>query len=312
MPWNERMARQLKLRDLHVFKTVARLASMGKAATELAMSTPAVSKAIADLERILGVRLLDRSPHGVEPTRYGSALLKWSSTVFDNLKQGVDEIDLLGDPSRGEVRVSTGEGMPAGLVSSVVTHLSQQYPRLEFSVIQAPTNTLQYRDLREHSVDLIFGRLVNSIDEEDFNTEVLFEDRFSVVAGDRSKWRRRGSIEPAELIEEPWCFPGGPITSAVVGAFHARGLHAPPQVVRTNSIRLITAMVATGHFLSIMPASRLRFEGKHFGLRPLKVDLQMPSSHIGLVTLKNRAISPVTQLFIDCARKVAKSFAKKE
>jgi DNA-binding transcriptional LysR family regulator len=194
----------------------------------------------------------------------------------------------------------------------VVAHLSQQYPRLEFSVIQAATNALQYRDLREHSVDVIFGRLVNSIDGEDFNTEVLFEDRFSVVAGDSGKWRRRGSVEATALIEEPWSLPGGPITSAVAGAFHARGLDAPRQVVRTNSIRLITAMVATGHFLSIMPASRLRFEGKHFGLRRLEVDLQMPSGHIGLVTLKNRATSPVTQLFIDCARMVAQSFAKKE
>ena len=312
MLWNERMGRRLKLRDLYVFKTVVGLGSMGRAATQLAMSPPAISKAITDLERVLGVRLLDRSRQGVEPTRYGSALLKWSSTVFDNLKQGIDEIDSLADPSRGEVRVSTGEGMPAGLVSAVIDRLSRQYPRLVFSVSQAATNALQYRDLRERSADLIFGRLVIPIDDEDFKTEILFEDRFSVVAGDGSKWLRRHSIAPAKLVDEPWCLPGGPISSAVARAFHARGFDAPRQVVRTNSLQLITAMVATGHFLSIMPASRLRLSGKPLGLRPLKVDLQMPCSHIGLVTLKGRAISPVAQLFIDCARTVAKDFAKRE
>ncbi len=108
------MGRRLKLRDLYVFRTVARLGSMGKAATQLAVSPPAISKSITDLEHVLGVRLLDRSRQGVEPTRYGSALLKWSSAVFDDLKQGIEEIDSLADPSRGEVRVSTGEGMPRG------------------------------------------------------------------------------------------------------------------------------------------------------------------------------------------------------
>ena len=313
MPWNERMGRRLKLRDLYIFKTVARLGSMGKAAIQLAVSPPVISKAITDLEHMLGVRLLERSRQGVEPTRYGRALLKWSSTVFDDLKQGVEEIDSLADPSRGEVRISTGEGMPAGLVSAVIDRLFRQYPRLVFSVTQAATNALQYRDLRERSVDLIFGRLVTPIEEEDdLSTEVLFEDRFSVVAGVSSKWLRRGSIELAELIDEPWCLQGGPIGSAVAGALHARGFDAPRQVVRTNSIQLISALLATGHFLSIMPTSRLRLSGKRLGLRPLKVDLQLPSSHIGLVTVKNRTISPVAKLFIACARNVAKSFAKKE
>jgi DNA-binding transcriptional LysR family regulator len=308
MPWDERMGRRLKLRDLYVFKTVVRLGSMGKAATQLAVSSPAISKAITDLEHVLGVRLFDRSRQGVEPTRYGSALLKWSSTVFDNLKQGVEEIDSLADPSCGEVCVGTGEGMPAELLSAVIDRLSRQYPRLLFSVTQAATNTLQYRDLRERSVDLIFGRLVLPIEEQDLSTEILFEDRFLVVASSGSKWLRRGSIELSDLIDEPWCLHGGPFGTAVTEAFHARGLK-PRQVVRTNSVRLIIALAATGRFLSVVSASRLQLNGKRLGLRPLQVDFQMPPGPIGLVTLKNRMISPVAQLFIDCARKFTKSLS---
>src|SRR5262245_59050102 len=120
MPWDERTVRRLKLRDLNIFKTVTQFGSMGKAATQLAMSAPAISKAITDLEHVLGVRLLDRSRQGVEPTRYGSALLKWSTAVFDDLKQGVEEIDTLADPSRGVVHVGTSEGMPTELISSVI------------------------------------------------------------------------------------------------------------------------------------------------------------------------------------------------
>ena len=68
MQWNDRIGRRLKLRDLHILLAVVELGSMGKAATQLAMSQPAVSKAIADLEYALGVRVLDRSRQGVEPT----------------------------------------------------------------------------------------------------------------------------------------------------------------------------------------------------------------------------------------------------
>src|SRR5262245_51681585 len=67
MPWDERrLSRYLTLRDLHVLMTVAKCGSMGRAAVQLAVSQPAVSKAIADMERSLGVPLLDRSPRGVE------------------------------------------------------------------------------------------------------------------------------------------------------------------------------------------------------------------------------------------------------
>src|SRR6267154_665391 len=153
MPWDERIGRRLKLRDLYVLKTVAQLGSMGKAATQLAVSQPAISKAITDLERVLGVRLLDRSRRGVEPTIYGSALLKWSVAVFDNLRQGIDEIDSLADPTAGELRVGTTEAMTAGLVPAVIDRLSRQHPRMVFSVSQAPAVAQLNQDLRERNID---------------------------------------------------------------------------------------------------------------------------------------------------------------
>jgi DNA-binding transcriptional LysR family regulator len=88
MDWNEqRLGRDLKLRDLSVLLTVARCGSMGKAAAELAVSQPAVSKAIAEMEFTLGVRLLDRGPQGVEPTIYARALLDRGLIAFDELRQ---------------------------------------------------------------------------------------------------------------------------------------------------------------------------------------------------------------------------------
>jgi DNA-binding transcriptional LysR family regulator len=74
--WESQIGRRLRMRDLHVFVTVVQCSSMAKVAVALGVSQPAVSEVIADLEDSLGVRLLDRGPHGVEATMYGRALLK--------------------------------------------------------------------------------------------------------------------------------------------------------------------------------------------------------------------------------------------
>jgi DNA-binding transcriptional LysR family regulator len=308
MPWDERIGRRLKLRDLYVLKTVARLGSMGKAATQLAVSQPAVSKAINDLERMLGVRLLDRSRQGVAPTTYGVALLKWSAVMFDDLKQGVEEIDFLADSTAGQVRIGTGEGMPAGLISAVIDRLLRQFPRLSFSVIQASTNDEQYRDLRERNVDLVFGRLTTPIKDADLNAEVLFDDPFFPIAGVNSKWFKRRRIDPADLVDEPWClFSESLFLSALAEAFHSRGLQMPRGIISTNSIQLHYAMAATGRVLALASGARLRLVGKHIGVKALPVDFLVLTYPIGIVTLKDRSISPVAQRFIDCARQVVKA-----
>src|SRR5215468_1651129 len=100
--WESQIGRRLKLRDLHVFSTVVQRGSMAKAAQQLGVSTPAVSEVIADLEHALGVRLLDRSAHGIEPTVYGDALLTRSVAVFDDLKQIIRDIQFLSDATTGE------------------------------------------------------------------------------------------------------------------------------------------------------------------------------------------------------------------
>jgi molybdenum-dependent DNA-binding transcriptional regulator ModE len=69
MKWTDRIGRRVKLRDLHI--ALAEAGSMTRATEELAVSYPVVSRTISELEHTLGVKLLDPSISGVEPTRYG-------------------------------------------------------------------------------------------------------------------------------------------------------------------------------------------------------------------------------------------------
>ncbi|HWI36179.1 MAG TPA: LysR family transcriptional regulator, partial [Burkholderiales bacterium] len=96
--WDSRIGRRLKLRDLHILAAVVQWGSMAKAATRLAMTQPAVSESIANLEDTLHVRLLDRSSQGIKPTVYANALLRRGNIVFDELRQALKEIEFLANP----------------------------------------------------------------------------------------------------------------------------------------------------------------------------------------------------------------------
>src|SRR5262245_46366891 len=129
--WESQIGRRLKLRDLHVFSTVVQRGSMAKAAQHLGVSQPSVSEVIANLEHALGVRLLDRSAQGIEPTIYGDALLKRSVEVFDALKQSIRDIEFLSDATTGEVRIGCMEGPWFDLLPDVILRFSKQYPHIE-------------------------------------------------------------------------------------------------------------------------------------------------------------------------------------
>src|SRR5262245_46706556 len=129
--WESQIGRRLRLRDLHVFSAVVQRGSMAEAARQLGVSHPAVSEVIADLEHALGVRLLDRSAKGIEPTIYGNALLKRSVAVFDELKQSIRDIEFLSDATTGEVRIGSIEAPWFTLLPDVIRRFSQQYPRIQ-------------------------------------------------------------------------------------------------------------------------------------------------------------------------------------
>src|SRR5262245_65848372 len=109
----ERTALRIKLNDMRVLVAVVEAGSMHKAAERLRTSQPAISRAIADLEHSVGVRLLERSPRGIQPTQYGRVLVKHSLAAFDAFRQGVKDIRFLADPSTGELRIACSDAMAA-------------------------------------------------------------------------------------------------------------------------------------------------------------------------------------------------------
>jgi DNA-binding transcriptional LysR family regulator len=311
--WADRIGRRVKLRDLHILMEVVQWGSMVKAAKHLGISTPVVSKTIADIEHTLGVPLLDRHPQGIEPTLYGRALIKRGIVVFDELRQSVQDIEFLADPTVGEVRIGSTEPLAGGFVPAVIEKVNRRHPRVLFHVMQADFVTM-LRELRAREIDLMIGRPAGPMAEEDLDAQVLFSDRHLVLAGMRNRWTGRRKIKLTDLIHEPWSLPpiGSIPRSAVDSAFRAAGVDTLRAVVSTAAPQLHTYLLATGRFLSTFPESVVHFAGKHLAFKVLPVDIPVQLSPVFIITLRNRTPNPAAQLVIDCAHEVARPLAKQK
>jgi DNA-binding transcriptional LysR family regulator len=311
MDWSERIGRRIKLRDLHILLAVAQSGSIAKAAKDLSVSQPVVSKVIADIERTVGVRLLDRDRYGAAPTIYGAALLRRGVAAFDELRQGLKDIESLTDPTAGEVWVGTSEVMAAGVLPVVIDQINQRYPRLNINSTQLTAFTTFYKDkLRERAVDFYLGRLPTQPIAEDFATEILFDEPVAVAAGIQNRWANRRKITLAELMDERWALPQGPDPRAfVTDTFRDCALKLPSAAVSCNSMYMICALLSTGRYLAMLPRSFLRFGGQRLSIKTLPVKLPPRAAPVGLVTLRNRTLSPAVQLFIDCIRTVVRPLA---
>src|SRR5262245_43487716 len=312
MQFSDRIGRRMKLHDIHVLMTVVQAGSMGKAAVALNTTQSAISRSIAELEDSIGVRLLDRSPQGVAPTQYGRALLRRGTAVFDELKQGVKDIEYLSDPGAGELCIGSGAPHSHGVVLAVLDRLSRQYPRATFQVIIAGTLDL-HEHLRERRIELAFTRLTEDVPPEDIVQHTLFDDPYVVVVGVQNPFARRRKVKLADLVNEPWTWvaAGSVVDSIVVGAFRAAGVTPPRATIRIDDPSVRIKLATTGRFLAVIPASSQRLHDHPESIKVLPVELPTPYRRTGIIALKNRMLSPLAQLFIDTAREVAKPLAGK-
>jgi DNA-binding transcriptional LysR family regulator len=310
--WEERIGRRLRLRDLHVFFTVMQTGSLAKAAAVLRVSQPAVSQLIIDLEHAVGAKLFDRGARGVTPTIYGRALLRRGRAAFDELRQGVQEIEFLSDPAAGEMKVGCQEAI-AAILSPVLESFLQKYPRVVLDIYEEEFDRFAAR-LRDRTLDFVVQRLRDPVRPNDpffdgLDVEVVFNDHMVVAAGANSSWARRRKIDLPDLVDAPWILASPDTTNyrAITDAFRARGLDAPRISLKTLSTHLRVNMVASGKFIAPFPNSVFTFYAERFALKALPVPLPKWPWPVAVLTLKNRMLNPAVELFLTHLRNSLKS-----
>ena len=310
--WDSRIGRRVTLRDLHILSFVVRWGSMAKAATHLSTTQSVVSDAIANLETALGVRLLDRSVRGVEPTIYAKTLLKRVNVVFDELREGIRDIEALADSTAGEVRIACPEFLAGGLIPDVVDGFSRRYPDIVCQVVEADATTLEFRQLQERIVDLMVARVPAAFSDDDLSIEILFNDPHVVVVGAKNPWMKRRNVTLADLAGEPWIIPASLIVREIMKeAFAAQGLRVPEGKIISSFVLMRNHLLATGRFLTVLPISALKYNAKQWQLRALPIKLGTKPRPIAIIMLKNRSVSPAVQLFIEHLRLTAKNYLRR-
>jgi DNA-binding transcriptional LysR family regulator len=170
---------------------------------------------------------------------------------------------------------------------------------------------LQHRELQARSLDLVIGRLPSTL-PDDLDAETLYQDAFFVVTGAHNELARRRKIALKDLINEPWCLPSlesHPWT-LIANAFQTAGLALPRRIVTARSVLLSISLLETGPFLTMLPRTVLHFHRRASSLKIWPVNPPTQTYPVGIVTLKGRTLSPVTQVFVECAREIARPLAR--
>ena len=310
MKWDDRIGRRLRLKDLHTLQTVAEAGSMASASQRLALSQPAISQAISDMEHTLGAPLLERSPRGVELTECGRLLVERARVIFDEVRQGVADIESASDPTRGVVRIGTTEPL-AGVVSEIIGRLARKYSRISYDVMVSDFDTL-IRELRERAGDVLVTRWVRPLAADDLAAQILFQAPLAVMAARRHPLLLRRKLGLGDLMGEQWTLspPDSFLGRAVVDLFRRRKLPLPAAVVTTISIHMRLNLLSTGGFLTVLPAQMLKHPLNRPWLRALDVDLSDSSQPIASVTLKRRRAGGPLRLFEQASLEVCKTMAE--
>jgi len=310
MDWSDRIGRRIKLRDLHILMAIADTGSMAKAAARLRISHPAISKTISDIEGTLGVRLLDRGSQGAELTAYGEVLLQCGINIFDEMQQGLRSLEYLSDPNSGEVRLGCTDIILHSLVPTIVRRFSEKFPGVQLDVKLTNPGEHQIQELRERKIDLLITRATGR--QDDFNSEILFDEPFVFIVGARSEFAQKRRIALKDVLNGNWVLP--PYDSApgalVAGVFRANGVLPPKPIVKTVSVQLTASLIASGEFVGILPTSVAALSVHRAALKVLPLKSSGPRISAEIVYLKNRTLGPRVESFIRCAKETAISLVR--
>lgn len=301
-----RLPRHLKMSELRVFVAVLEHRSFHKAAAVLHLTQPAVTKSIAGLESMLGVKLFDRGVHGVEPTVLGLSFAPRAIAIFDELRRAAQDLALVSRGEKGTLRVGIVPMPAIPFLPVAVGRLANAHPNIFVSVVEDRETELVDR-LRSRDVDLAILRLSLIDASSDMEVAPLFDEQLCVVASKDHPLAGSKRLSWAQLLKERWIMP--PADCYFYAHVHrtlARlGLELPRHVVEAPSINIQFGMVMHAGMLGFGMRSQVSFApGKDFLVR-LPFELPFSSGSVGAVTLKSHAPSPLAQLLIGHIRDLA-------
>lgn len=303
-----RFPRQLSLRELRFFVTVLDEGSFRRAAAALHVSQPAVTKTIAGLEALVGVKLFDRARDGVEPTLQGSSLAPYARAVFQELRGAAQELDFVSRGATGTLRLGTVQLPAAGFLPLAIRAILARNPGVLVSIAEGREPDVCDL-LRKREIDIALVRLAQIPPSPDLDIDVLFEAQLYVLAARNHRLASRPVVTWEEILEESWVM--SPASSEFVQ--HVRhtlgraGLAMPRHCVETPSVHVQRALVMHAGMLSFGSRPPRPLSPMEDVLVRLPFELPRSINAIGAVTLKSHERRPLATQLIAEIRRLATS-----
>ena len=247
----------LNLNQLAAFRAVADAGSITRGAERLLVSQPAVSKQVMELERAVGVTLLERRPKGVVLTRPGEVLADYARRIFDLAEQAeaaVGDVDAL---RRGTLRVGASPTIGTYLLPAVLVHFRRRFPGLRTEVEVGSGRLLRER-LEEDQLD--FALAGEPVTSPLLESRPFANDPLVAIAHPRHPLaRRRRVVSPAELLREPLVVvETDAFARRVLESLVPNGLPSPAPALTLDSTEAVKRAVVAG--LGVAIVSRLAIE----------------------------------------------------
>ena len=296
----------IKLRHLQLLVALDQFRHLGRAAEFLSVTQPAVSKTLAELESLFGVRLFDRSTRGTEPTAYGDSVVRFARTVLAGYQRTREEIASMASGAAGRTSVGAMVVALPLVLGQAIDRLKARSPLTTVLVEEGDLTRLLPR-LRLGELELFIGRLEPGYAAPDLDTEVLFNEPMRIVVAPDHPLAALARPTWKALAALPWVMPPpwASLRVKLEQVFLAKGLQPPGDTVETASFLALHTVVRRRGAAALVARSVARqFERERLvRVLPVRVPVELPP--VGIITVRGRRNSPSADRLIECLRAVA-------
>lgn len=294
----------LKARQLRLLVALDGFGNLKNVADATNVTVPAVSKALAELEKGLGLELFTRTAQGLRPTVYGECLIRHARSMLADLEQARDELKSLSSGAGGKVNVGVYPGSTTVLMPRALVLLKQRSPSANVLVTEG-TNLTLLPQLWEGKLDLIVGRLPVLPPSSGLETKALLAEQLRVVAGPKHPLARRKRLRWSDLKNYPWVLPPVPslMREPLEQALVQNGVEFEKNYIETGSIQLTRAYLYLTDAIAVMANASAHDKSQPLAVLPLTVS---PLTRlVGVLWSRNRPLSPIAQMMMECLEKAA-------
>lgn len=242
-----------RLKPSHL-RLLLRIADTGKlqlAADQVAISQPAASRILAEIEADIGAAIFERLPRGMVPTGIGQTFLRRAAQILSEYDTLESELQMLSSGRSGKVRIGAVTGPAVGYVVPAIRHLRKSAPDIEVTVHVAPSAELA-RGLEERNFDFIIARLPPGHDATDLDVTPARTEHVALLVRDSHPLARTRGCTLSMLRQFEWVMQdrGTPIRHAVENSFHRNGQPLPDQVSNSSSLLVALTMLASSDVIT--------------------------------------------------------------